>query len=950
MNEKNKLSEDSELSEDQAAKRLEEVHQRLLENGSIENGPDSEIDEAELAPAKDILKLIAKVKNNSAGATPAATRLDDSTVADESNVFGRSEDDSGLSVDEIDFIVSKKKKKLSRFVIHEMLGQGGFGLVFRGFDPDLDREVAIKVPRAETLLTEDSRRRFVREAKTAAALSHPNIVTVYESSSEGSIIFQVSEYVPGTTLAKWLSNHEGPVSSCSAVKLVSTLADALQHAHSRGVIHRDVKPGNVLLDAANEHDISEQDLATRAKIGDFGLAKFVTDQTQTKVGAIVGTPAYMSPEQVTSKNRAIGPPADIYSLGVVFYELLTGQTPFVREKLVQTVSAIENLAPPPPSRLNGNVSRDLDAIVLKCLEKNPSARYLTAAELQSDLARYLNNEPVLARKLTPLMRVGRWVANNRLAAALLFILVAGIVGTTIGLVRARHAETEARLAEADAKSAEAEAKVEAKTAGRVSDFLVDLFKASDLMGGKPGEKHGKEITAEQILHLGATKVREELADEPVIQARLMETIGTVYVNLGMYDEAEPLLRDSLTIRHELLDTKDPEIADSHRALGRLLRAIEKNDEAAMHFDKAIKIFELDLATNFNELSGVYNDIGVMVRENDPNAARAAHQKARDIMAEYDPENEHIWALDANIAVLDVGIGQFESAKVAFENALENATRILGPDHPKLGTLMSNLAFVHRKLGNYDQALELQQQDLKLTAASLGDDHPTVGLAAINLIAICQRLGKLDLAIEYGEQALDIVKNKFPADHRYVSIALNNHALTKVRLGEYAEARSLIDDSMDRIASRTDENALVVNLKNSIILSRIERYDNNVELALEILDEVLAHELITEHNSVAIDAKVTQAFALAQLGRPEAETAYEEAMAMIAKNAMLEPDRLYVESRFAALQNQVDLAISKLEEAVEKGFKDAVILSDPDLNSIRDDSRFDRIVETLGFDD
>ena len=332
------------------------------------------------------------------------------------------------------------------------MGQGGFARVFLARDPQLDRRVALKVPRPETLVDDSARLRFQREAKAAAMLSHPAIVPIYESGSVGPVNFIAFAYCPGKTLAEWISARGPSITTRAAARTVARLADAVEHAHQRGVVHRDLKPANVLIDGAHSDDIADS-----VRIADFGLAKGHTeqDQTVTLTGSIVGTPAYMSPEQARG-DQQITSATDVYSLGVILYELLTGQRPFARATHLATLRAIESDEPPAPRAINPDIPRDVQAICLKCLRKTAADRYASAHELSADLNRWLQGRPVQARPVSQLEKLAAWRRRNpRLAAATVLAIlffIAGLAGTTW---QWRQADENLALSEAEFRRAEA---------------------------------------------------------------------------------------------------------------------------------------------------------------------------------------------------------------------------------------------------------------------------------------------------------------------------------------------------------------------------------------------------------------------------------------------------------------------------------------------------------------
>ncbi|MCI0456834.1 MAG: serine/threonine-protein kinase [Gemmataceae bacterium] len=315
-------------------------------------------------------------------------------------------------------------RQLGRFQVRRELGRGGFGLVFLAYDPALQREVALKVPRAEALAMPEWRERFQREARAASALEHPHLVPVYEVGEVGPVCFLVSAYCPGPTLATWLKDQREPVPFRLAAGLIATLAEAVQHAHDRGVVHRDLKPSNVLLTPGSWRGPNAAELPWVPRITDFGLAKLLlpsTGATATQSGAIVGTPQYMAPEQAAGKSRAVGPAADVYALGAILYELLTGRPPFVGETDLDTLLQVQGDDPVAPSRLRPGLPGDLATVCLKALAKEPARRYATAQELAGDLRRWLTGEPIRARPVSARERVWAWAKRRPAAAALLVV-------------------------------------------------------------------------------------------------------------------------------------------------------------------------------------------------------------------------------------------------------------------------------------------------------------------------------------------------------------------------------------------------------------------------------------------------------------------------------------------------------------------------------------------------
>jgi eukaryotic-like serine/threonine-protein kinase len=345
--------------------------------------------------------------------------------------------------------------RIGRFEILCLLGRGGFGMVYRAFDPALCREVALKIPRADALVDAECRARFQREARAAAGLDHANLVPVHEAGQLGPICYIAFAYCPGSDLATWLKQRTTPVRCADAARLVWILARAIHYAHGRGVLHRDLKPSNVLLSpvalsAAPPVDTvwhPEPDSPWIPRVTDFGLAKLaVGDQTQTKTGDLLGTPSYMAPEQADGRQGKVGPATEVYALGVILYEVVTGRRPFWAETAVETLLQVKTIEPLRPSRLRPGLPRDLETICLKCLEKEPWKRYASAGALGEDLGRFLAGSPIEARPTGRAEQLLKWARRHpALATSLTALLLVTVLG--MGGILAQWYETQTALAD-----------------------------------------------------------------------------------------------------------------------------------------------------------------------------------------------------------------------------------------------------------------------------------------------------------------------------------------------------------------------------------------------------------------------------------------------------------------------------------------------------------------------
>ncbi len=341
----------------------------------------------------------------------------------------------------------EKLPDLGKFKLLEKVGHGAFGTVYRARDTELDRVVAVKVPRSGTFATQEDEDRFVREARSAAQLSHAGIVSVLEVGRADAYPYIVSDYVDGLTLSDALTGRR--FGFRQSAEIVVQVAEALQHSHEKGVVHRDLKPSNIML--------GEEPDGWRAQVMDFGLARRDEGEiTVTFEGQVLGTPSYMSPEQAGGHGHRADGRTDVWSMGVILYELLVGELPF-RGNTRMLLHQILNEEPRAPRRLNNRIPRDLETICLKCLEKDPKRRYQTARELAEDLQRWLKGEPIKARPVRCIERTWRWCRRNpvvaTLTAAVVLTLIAGTAVASYFAVTATDEKERATTARAEAVEA-----------------------------------------------------------------------------------------------------------------------------------------------------------------------------------------------------------------------------------------------------------------------------------------------------------------------------------------------------------------------------------------------------------------------------------------------------------------------------------------------------------------
>ncbi len=559
--------------------------------------------------------------------------------------------------------------RIGPYRILSTLGEGGMGAVYLAEQTEpIKRRVAIKLIRARRAGSREAVFRFEAERQALARMSHPNIAQVHEAgTTEDGKPYIVMEHVAGEPIHSYCDRHALTVAQ--RLELFVDVCMGVQHAHQKGVIHRDLKPSNIL--------VSDEQGRPRPRIIDFGIAKAFDEPlvagTMATGDGVVGTPTYICPEAITPGNAGgdVDTRCDVYSLGVVLYELLTGVQPFdvAGKTFAQLFRAVSEDFPRPSTRvgaldrdtaeqiaaarrvnpvtLGRFLRRDLDWIILKAVARDRSQRYASAAALADDLRRHLRNEPVEARppstayKLTKLVR--RHTAAAVATTVAVLALVFGLVGTTVAAGKARREAARANR--------------EAAAASAVSAFLVNLFDVSD-----PGRARGSTVTARELLDSGARKIERELESQPLTRAALMETMGTVYRELGLYEEAKPLLEGSLTLREEQ-GAAPLEVASSSLALGELERERGHPADAERLVRRALDLRERTLGPEHVQVAACHNALGLVLAKQ----------------------------------------GRYDEAEVELRRSVAVVERALGSEHPELGPSLNNLALVLKHQADAERA-------------------------------------------------------------------------------------------------------------------------------------------------------------------------------------------------------------------------------------------------------
>jgi len=729
-----------------------------------------------------------------------------------------------------------------KYKLLEELGEGGMGTVFTAEQTEpFKRRVALKIIKLG-MDTKQVVARFEAERQALAVMDHQNIAKVFDAgATETGRPYFVMELVHGVPITEYCDKNN--LTTRERLQLLISVCEAVQHAHQKGVIHRDLKPSNILVVVQEDKPFP--------KIIDFGIAKAtghsLTERTLfTEQGQLIGTPEYMSPEQAEMSGLDVDTRTDIYSLGVILYELLVGVLPFdpksLREagfgeiqriicekeppkastrlsSLGDTQTSIADHRRTDPSSLHRELKGDLDWITMKAMAKDRTQRYASASELEADIERYLRHEPVVAGPPSVIYRIKKYIRRHKVgvAAATLVIIamLIGITGTTIGLLRA--------------KKAEKKAVEEAMTAQQISDFLVELFKVSD-----PGESRGNSITAREILDKGAGKIEKELEAQPRIQSRLMETMGRVYRNLGLYTQAAPILEKSLSLKLKIYGEEHVEVAASLHTLAILYDIQGKYQEAESLFRQSLAIKEKILEQNHPDVAKSLNSIAVVsMNQGKYEEAETCFQRSLAIKEKnLDPDHPNIGNTLTNLGILYQQQNKYEEAEPLLKRALSISEKASGLDHPDVAASLNNLGSLYEDMGKHEEAEPLYERSLTIWEKALGPEHSDVGIVLHNLANLYRDQGKFDRAEPYYLRSLTIFQKALGEEHPFVAYSFRERANLYRDQGKHADAEILYQRSLEIFEKSMGPNHLNVaeTLEQyALLLRKIDRDDEAKKL-------------------------------------------------------------------------------------------------------------------------
>ncbi len=684
-------------------------------------------------------------------------------------------------------------ERIGPYRVLGVLGEGGMGVVYRAEQEHPRRIVALKVIRPG-VESRETLRRFEHEGQVLAWLQHPGIAQVFETGTvdmdTGTRPFFAMEYIQGRSLSDYAERARPGIRQ--RLELLARLCDAVHHAHQKGVIHRDLKPGNILVDDTGQ-----------PKIVDFGVAR-ATDAdlrlttVRTDLGRLIGTIAYMSPEQVAGDPREVDTRSDVYALGVVAYELLTGQTPIdvAGKSLPDVARAITEQEPPPLRALNRALRGDLETIIAKALEKDKTRRYQSASDLASDLRRYLADQPITARPPTALYQFRKFARRNRAlvggVAAAVLALCGGIAGTSYGLVRANAqraaAETERnRAVEAErlAEQRRAAAETAALKVQTINEFINSMLASAD-----PG-RVGREVRVVDVLKRAVDELEAKLGDQPEIEAALRNTIGVTYFGLGEARDAEPQLRAALATRAAVLGLEHADTLAALTNLGVVLLETGDLAEGEAHLRQVLETRQRLLGPEHPQtLDAMSNLANAFQRRG---RVAEAEQLWRDTLA---AQRRVLPAKDPQLATVLNNLGQLlkqlnrpAAAEPLLREALEIDVVAHGEEHPQTLSALSNLAMTLKALEQHAEAEALLRRIVNIRRRTLGE-HPALYTAISNLARALDDQGRLAEAEPLAREAVAGMRATAGAESESTLISMNNLASLLVRLDRAAEAEPL----------------------------------------------------------------------------------------------------------------------------------------------------------------
>jgi tetratricopeptide (TPR) repeat protein/predicted Ser/Thr protein kinase len=833
-------------------------------------------------------------------------------------------------------VAAKVPSTIGSYRIIRLLGEGGMGAVYEAEQDQPRRRVALKVIKT-AWADRELLRRFELESQTLGRLHHPGIAQIYEAGAAetgfGSQPFFAMEIIHGKPLIEYAEAKH--LNTRQRLALMIQICEAVEHAHQRGIIHRDLKPGNILVEESGQ-----------PKILDFGLAR-VTDgdmqaTRQTDMGQLLGTLAYMSPEQVTADPLALDARSDVYALGVILYELLAGRLPYeVSRHVYEVVKTIQQVDPKPLSSINREYRGDIETIAAKALEKDKTRRYGSAAELVADIRRYLEDRPIAAKPASTSYQLRKFARRNKVLVtgtlAVFLTLVVGVVVSTWQAVRARRAEVRAQA--------------ETATAQAVVDFLQNdlLAQASANKQAGPKTKPDPDLKVRTALDRAAERIEGKFAKQPEVEAEIRQTIGQTYNDLGLYPEARKQLEQALTLRRRVLGPDNPKTIETMLSLGLTALVQDKYAEAEEIDNRALEISRRVLGPENPVTLKCTSAMVKLYLAQDKAAqtealAKQALEMSRRVLGPEHPDTLHA---AGNLAASYAGQGKYAQDAALLVPVLEISRRVLGSEHPETLYYMRCLSYAYVMQGKEAQADEIDQQLLQILRRDLGPEHPDTLTAMYNVTAGDLREGKNAEAAKLASDALEIKRRIFGPEDRRTLNSMRQLAKAYQGQGRYAEAEEL-DAKVLEIGRRMQgpEDRTLDTMVDLADVYRLEgKYAQAEALYSQTLD--IQRRVLGADNPATFSAGEQMAITLSydkQFAR--AEALMQEIIQKASRSG--EPAVLsgawYTFACAAAVEGHTNAAMDYLRKADDLGNPDiANMAKDRDLKSLRKDPRFTALI-------
>lgn len=677
-----------------------------------------------------------------------------------------------------------RERMFGDYELLEEIAHGGMGVVYKARQIRLNRLVALKMILGGKLAGTADLQRFRGEAEAVANLDHPNIVPIYEVGEEEGQQYFTMKLIEGGSLAQVLSLGNSRFTEKERAHLVTILARAVHCAHQHGILHRDLKPANILIDARGQPHIT-----------DFGLAKNIKANSEVTVsGTVIGTPAYMAPEQAAGRTKEVSTAVDVYSLGAILYELLTGRPPFQADTLLETLRMVTDEEPAPPSTVNRRSDRDLETICLKCLEKDPRRRYGSAEALADDLERWLHHEPIRARRVSLTERLLKY-ARRRPALAALFttiflaLVAISVISTTLGLRIAASKQA----VETAAQRAQRESEKNRQTAAFLSRMIGEVW---------PSVAQGRDTALLKEILKTTTERLRELRGQPEVELDLRLTLARAYQGLGLFKEQEIMSREAARLARAHFGERHERVAEALLLQAYALFSEWRREESLAVYDEVLAIRKNLFGDDHPSVAWVYSRMAdVHVAYGNRDASEKLWQQALRIQE----KNRQIVPMSYSLLSLGrimLERGDISSAEENFHQAIRVQEQATRRDDRLVAEITMWLATALQARNDWAGSEKLLQEVLAMRIKAYGAVHHQTA-HTLGMIAAAQtRQGKFQIAETNLMEALAIEKKAHGEDHRFVATVLTHLARLYLTKGELTNAQETL-----RQAVAMEERAL-----------------------------------------------------------------------------------------------------------------------------------------------